>query len=836
MRLLSKFFLYLFSIIILFAIVGAAGGVYLLWHYGRELPDYKQLADYNPPTVTRVHAGDGQLIAEYAREKRVFVPISAIPRRVTNAFVAAEDQNFYRHHGVDPIALARAVATNIVYYVKGRRLIGASTITQQVAKNFLLTNEATLDRKIKEAILAFRIESALSKDRIMELYANEIYLGYGSFGVAAAALNYFGKSLDELTIAESAYLAALPKAPSNYHPIRRHDEAIARRNWVIDRMAEEGFITRAEAGEARMQPLKVVALNTSLTGSYSYFNDANYFVEEVRRELTDRYGPDGVTEGGLSVRTTISPKLQTMAIHALRQGLEQYDRRHGFRGPVTTIETDGNWIDALREVPMPKGVRGWSLAVVLKVHNAKAEIGLADESVGTIPFAEMRWARKPKKNQRVGSSLKHVSDALSVGDVVLVEPVKLGPPPKKGADPIEYPEGTYALRQVPEVNGAILAMDPHTGRVLAMVGGWSYERSQFNRATQAKRQPGSSFKPFVYLTALENGFTPATMILDAPFVMDQGPGLPKWKPANYSKKFYGPSPMRIGIEKSRNLMTVRLAKAVGIEKVAATARRFHLIENMPPQLSYSLGAGEVRLIDMVAAYGMIDNGGKELTATLVDQIQDRHGKTIFKHDERPCIGCQNVAYYGQDVPILPDVRKQIADSASTYQVITMMEGVVKRGTGRRLRSLGRPLAGKTGTTNDSRDAWFMGVTPDLVVGTYVGFDNPISLGRQPWGGQETGSSVAAPVIKAFFTEALKDQPSIPFRTPPGIQMVRIDAETGKLAGPGSNKVIVEAFKPGTEPKPNGSATIIDGSDVDLTGDGEEGRPLRGQTGSRRGLY
>lgn len=835
MRFLLKSFLYLFSITMLLGIIGAGAGVYMLWHYGRELPDYKQLADYEPPTVTRVHAGDGQMIAEYAREKRVFVPISAIPRRVTNAFVAAEDQNFYRHHGVDPIALARAVVTNVIYYIEGRRLIGASTITQQVAKNFLLTNEFSLERKIKEAILAFRIESALSKDRIMELYANEIYLGYGSYGVAAAALNYFGKSLDELSVAEAAYLAALPKAPSNYHPIRRHDEAIARRNWVIDRMAEEGFIERAVAFDARMEPLKVAELNQSLTGSYSYFQDANYFVEEVRRELSERYSPDGVTEGGLSVRTTISPKLQTIAINALRYGLERYDRRHGYRGPVTTIEADGNWIEKLRAVDAPSGVRDWQLAVVLDVEKDAVEIGLADKSVGNLPFAEMRWAREPRKNQRTGPRPKRPFDVVKKGDVILVEAVTQGAPPKKGADPVDYPEGTYALRQIPEVNGAILAMDPHTGRVLAMVGGYSFDRSQFNRATQAKRQPGSAFKPFVYLSALENGFTPATMILDAPFVMDQGPGLPKWKPANYSKKFYGPSPMRIGIEKSRNLMTVRLAQAVGIEIVADYARRFNLIEDMPHQLSYALGAGEVKLINMVAAYGMLVNGGKELTPTLVDQVQDRHGKTIFKHDKRPCEGCRNVSYNGQAVPSLPDIRDQVADPASTYQIITMLEGVVKRGTGRRLRSLGKPIAGKTGTTNDSRDTWFMGVTPDLVVGTYVGFDTPISLGRQTWGGQETGSSVAVPVIKAFMKEALKDQPSVPFRTPPGIRMVRIDAETGRLARPGSNKVIVEAFKPGTEPGPNSASTIVDGSDSDAEG-GEDGRPLRGQTGSRRGLY
>ncbi|WP_420546864.1 penicillin-binding protein 1A [Curvivirga sp.] len=834
MKFLLKLFAWLISLSIFGVLVVGAGATYILWEYGKHLPDYKQLADYDPPTATRVHAGDGRLIAEYATEKRVFVPITSIPREVVHGFVAAEDQNFYAHHGVDPIALARAVVTNVSLYFKKRRFIGASTITQQVAKNFLLTNEASLDRKIKEAILAFRIEQALSKDRIMELYLNEIYLGYGSYGVAAAALNYFDKSMDELTTAEIAYLAALPKAPNNYHPIRKHDAAIARRNWVVGRMLEEGYIDQLSALEARDEAL-IVKPRTA-----TEFVEASYFVEEVRRELSDEFGLDVVNEGGLSVRTTLDPVLQDYAENALRKGLEAYDRRHGYRGVVGNISLDTGWEQRLKEVTMPAGVVGWKKAAIIELEEKSAFVAFSDGKTGTIPFRELRWARKPLKNQKVGGALKRPADVLSLGDVVLVEEVKTGAPKEQGGPRVEYPDGTYALRQVPAINGAIIALDPHTGRVMAMSGGWSFDRSQFNRATQAKRQPGSAFKPFVYLAGLDKGYTPATMILDAPFVLDQGPGQPKWKPANYSKKFYGPSPMRIGIEKSRNLMTVRLAQAIGMETVADYAKRFHILEDMPEQLSMSLGAGAVKLIDLASAYGMLVNGGKEIRPTFIDRVQDKHGKTIFKHDKRVCVECKDATWTIGDVdmPKLPDERAVLADPASAYQVVTMLEGVVQRGTGRRIRSIGKPLAGKTGTTNDSRDVWFMGFSPDLVAGIFVGFDTPIPLGTQLWGGQETGSSVAAPIFKTFMTDVMKDRPAIPFRTPPGVRMVRIDAETGRLANAASSKVIVEAFKSGTEPGIGAQAVVIDGSDTldDVSVDGEEEKTLRAKTGTSRGIY
>ncbi len=814
-----KIFGLLLGLFIILAMAGTGVAIYGLWHYGRDLPDYKQLADYQPPTSTRVHAGDGRLLAEFATERRVFVPIEAMPKRVIHGFIAAEDQNFFRHPGVDFVALARAVIVNVQHYLNDRRPIGASTITQQVAKNFLLTNEVSIERKIKEAILAFRIERALSKDRILELYLNEIYLGIGSYGVAAAALNYFDKSLDELTVEEIAYLAALPKAPNNYHPTRRREAAIDRRNWVLGRMREEGYIDRATEQEARQRPLEVRDRR-----AIDVFA-ADYFLEEVRREMVDRFGESGLYQGGLFIHTTLDATLQRYARDALRDGLVAYDRRHGWRGPVTRIDLaaaqsagPNGWAQALSEVPNPRGNPGWRLAVVLEVSDEEAQVGLVklDDSGlenGTIPRREITWAREHNGyDEPMGRSIQSAEQVLATGDVILVEAVREGRPAEENGPPVAYPPGTYTLRQIPEIGGAVMAMDPHTGRVLAMSGGWSFERSQFNRATQAERQPGSSFKPFVYLTALENGFTPATIILDAPFVIDQGEGLGKWKPANFSRKFYGPSPMRIGIEKSRNLMTVRLAQAVGMEKISDMAETFGLMENMPEQLAMALGAGTVRLIDMVTAYAGLVNGGKKVTPALVDRVQNRHGEIVFRHDRRACQGCDAAFWDNQPVPDLPDTRRQLVSPTSAYQIVTMLEGVVQRGTGRRISTIGKPLAGKTGTTNDSKDTWFMGFSPDLVFGVFVGFDTPKTLGKQPWGGQETGSSVAAPIFKDFMEKALADKPAIPFRTPPGVRMVRIDAETGTLAKPSSRNVITEAFKAGTEPGADAGGTVLDGSD------------------------
>ncbi len=783
--------------LLLLAVIGAGGGLFIFYKFGQALPDYRQLADYEPPVMTRVHAGDGRLLAEYAVEKRVFVPIGAMPKKVIQAFLAAEDQNFYSHQGVDFTGVARAVLVNLKNLGSSRRLVGASTITQQVAKNFLLTNEVSWRRKVKEAILAFRIERAFPKQRILELYLNEIYLGFGSYGVAAAALNYFNRSLDELTISQMAFLAALPKAPNNYHPIRKPDAARGRRDWVVRRMLEEQFITPQEAAAARDAPLLIAKRDETQLVT------AAYFAEEVRRELEDRYGEQQLYKGGLSVRTTIDPKLQAMADDAVRGGLQAYDRRHGYRGPFSQIgadvrlDTSPDWQRALARVERPKGMHEWSLAVVLGTDQKFAFVGVEDGKQGRIPLSELTWAREALEDQKRGPKVRKPADVLARGDVVAVSKAI----PRDKDKPV--PEDFYGLRQIPEINGGLVALDPHTGRVLAMTGGYSPELSEFNRATQARRQPGSAFKPFVYLAALDQGYTPATLILDAPFVIDQGPGLPKWRPANYTKKFYGPSTMRLGIEKSRNLMTVRLAQTIGMDKVATYAKRFGIVDRLPETLAMSLGAGETTLMRLTTAYAMLVNGGKRITPTLIDRIQDRNGRTVFRHDDRQCVKCRAEFWTRQPPPEQPDTRDQMTNPGSAYQTVAMLEGVVKRGTGRRIAAVGKPLAGKTGTTNKERDTWFLGFSADLAVGVFAGFDTPIPLGRR-----ETGSSVAAPIFRDFMAAALKDKPSIPFRIPPNISLVRVDSRTGQLAVAGTRNVILEAFKPGTVP--TGDSQVLEG--------------------------
>lgn len=769
----------------LLVITAAGGALLVLYQFGRGLPDYQQLAHYEPPTVTRVHAGDGSLLAEYAREKRVFVPVAAIPKRVIQAFLAAEDKTFYQHAGVDMPGILRAVVTNIVNYATNRRPVGASTITQQVAKNFLLSSEVSIERKIKEAILAFRIERAFTKDQILELYLNEIYLGFGSYGVAAAALNYFDKPLDELTLEETAYLAALPKAPNNYHPIRNRKAAVGRRNWVIRRMVDDGFISPSVAAAAVSHPVAI------RSRSETRFVNADYFTEEVRRVLIARYGEAGLYEGGFSVRTTLDPRLQEMAEKALRKGLEAYDRRHGWRGPIDHFKLRFDWAERLARVERSLKLGDRELAVVLAYDDLGADIGFASGARGYLPMTEMDWARPWRDGQRVGKKPRLPGHVLRVGDVIPVVPISDGSP------------GTYSLSQVPDIDGAIIALDPHTGRILALVGGYSFVDSEFNRATQANRQPGSAFKPFVYAAALENGFTPSSLVLDAPFVVDQGPGLAKWKPANYTKKFYGPSTLRLGIEKSRNLMTVRLAQFIGMDAVVDYARRFEIVEDMPGLLSMALGAGETTLLRLTTAYAMFVNGGKKVIPTVLDRIQDRRGRTVFRHDQRPCLDCQNVRWRRLPEPQIPDTRPQVIESSTAYQVVSLLQGVVQRGTGRRVRDIGRPLAGKTGTTNEAFDTWFIGFSPDLAVGVYIGFDKPKSLGPR-----EQGASVAAPVFTQFMVEALNGEPVIPFRVPPGIRLVRVNAQTGLPAQRGERNVILEAFRPGSEPTSVGP--ILDG--------------------------
>jgi penicillin-binding protein 1A len=779
MRIFLKIFGWL-SVLGVVGLVAAAGFAwFVIWHYSRGLDDVDQLAAYEPPVATRVYANDGRLMAEYARQNRQFVPIEGIPSRVVDAFLAAEDSGFYEHGGIDYRGIARALVKNLQNLGTNRRPEGASTITQQVAKNFLLSNEVSYERKIKEAILATRIEKAFSKDHILELYLNEIYLGQGAYGVASAALTYFDKALEELTIPEAAFLAALPKAPNNYNPYRKKKKAVERRNYVLTRMEVTKRISPEAAEAGRNSAL--VAVGERIVETV----EADWFAEEVRREVKALYGDDGLYDQGYSVQTTVTPALQKIAQRELRKGLVAYDRRHGYRGPLGQLAANqmSDWRGALAEFPRPEGIPAdWRVAVVLRSSAKKADLGFLDGKEDSLSHGQLKWAAEPLKEGKVGATPKRASDVLSQGDLVLVGPDTEDP------DRIQ-------LRQIPQIDGAVVALDPHTGRVLALVGGFSNERSEFNRASQAARQPGSAFKPFVYAAALEHGYTPSSIVLDAPFVIDQGGGQGKWKPSNYSNKFYGPSTLRLGIEKSRNLMTVRLAQQMGMPMVVDYAKRFGIYETMPSVLSYSLGAGETTLLKLTAAYAMLVNGGREIEPVLIDRIQDRRGVTVLRPDILGCGEC-GVQSWSRDLePELPDARAQVVSPGTAYQVVSMLEGVVQRGTGVRIASVGKPLGGKTGTTNESKDTWFIGFSPDLALGVFAGFDNPLPLGKK-----ETGSSVAAPIFKDIMAAWLADKPAIPFRVPPDVRLVRIDAKSGQLASRYSEKVILEAFKPGTEPK------------------------------------
>ena len=758
--------------------VAVAAGI-LLSRFNADLPDYDRLAKYEPPVMTRIHAANGELVAEYARERRLYLPIQAVPDLVKAAFLSAEDKNFYEHGGVDVQGVFRAIMVNLRNQGSGKRPVGASTITQQVAKNFLLTNEVSYERKIKEALLSLRIEQAYSKDRIFELYLNEIYLGLGSYGIAAAALNYFGKPVNQLTIAEASYLAALPKAPENYNPFRDYDRAVEMRNWVIDRLVENGYI-RAADGEAA----KASKLEVKVRPRNSYLFASEFFAEEVRRNLIEKYGDTKLYEGGLSVRTTLDPKLQVVARQKLQQGLMRYDQARGYRGALKSIDIAGDWGKALGEVEGLADVPEFRLAVVLDPGDKEAVIGLQpgrlqsgaladDRETGTLPLAEMKWAKR---------GAGRVSAVLKAGDVIYVESVKDEP-------------GVWKLRQVPQVEGAMVAMDPYTGRVLAMVGGFSFSDSEFNRATQAYRQPGSSFKPFIYAAALDNGYTPSSVILDAPVEIKSGNEI--WRPQNYGGKFYGPSTLRLGIERSRNVMTVRLAQDMGMPLVAEYAERFGIYDDLNPVLAMALGSGETTVLRMVTAYSIIANGGRKITPTLIDRIQDRFGRNIYKHDERKCDACDAKAWKNQPEPELVDDREQILDPMTAYQITSMMEGVVQRGTATKVKAVGRPIAGKTGTTNDEKDAWFIGFSPDLVVGVFVGYDKP-----RPMGKGQTGGVLAAPIFTDFMRVALKDTPPKEFQVPPGIELIPIDARTGLRASGSGPGVILEAFKPGTSPPEN----------------------------------
>jgi penicillin-binding protein 1A len=817
-KLLLRFLGFLFAAGTIFFVVGIAATAGLLWHFSKDLPDYSQLQDYEPPVMTRVHAADGSLLAEYARERRLYLPIQAVPKLVINAFIAAEDKNFYQHPGVDIYGIGRAGMLYLQNYGSGRRPQGASTITQQVAKNFLLTNEVSFQRKIKEALLALRIERTYSKQKILELYLNEIYLGFGAYGVAAASLLYFDKSVHELTIAEAAYLAALPKGPNNYNPFRRHDDAVARRNYVLDRMAEDGYITTAQVDKSKKDPLTVTVRPTG-----AHIFAAEYFAEEVRRYLYEKYGEKKLYDGGLSVRTTLNPKVQVMARKAMINGLVNFDEGQGYRGPIANIQTGGDWGVKLAEVKSLYDVDPWRMAVVLQVDDQSARIGLQpprdpagavvkDREVAIVTLDGVKWA-KPASG--ASKPIQKVTQVLSVGDVIYVSPTDQ--------------QDQYRLRQIPEISGAMVVMDPHTGRVLAMVGGFSFDQSQFNRATQALRQPGSSFKPIVYAAALDNGYTPSTIVMDAPIEIDMGAGGGVWKPENYGGKFFGPSTLRFGLEQSRNVMTVRLAQDLGMPLIAEYAKRFGVYDELPPYLSYALGAGETTVLRMVTAYSMFDNGGRRVIPTLIDRIQDRYGHTIYKHDQRECMGCDAAKWDNQVEPTLVDRREQVIDAMTAYQITSLMEGVVQRGTATVVREVGKPIAGKTGTTNDEKDVWFIGFSPDIVCGVYMGFDKPRHIGRLA-----TGGHLAAPIVKDFLKVALVDKPPIPFNVPPGIKLIRVDAKTGMRAGPGDIKVILEAFKPGTAPPDSYSVIGAETANgVPTTGAPDGGNVVRTGTG---GLY
>jgi penicillin-binding protein 1A len=736
-------------------------------HYTQDLPSTDQLSNYDPAVVTRLYAGDGKLMAEYATEKRFFLPLDAIPKKVQQAFISAEDRNFYTHQGVDFWGILRAVKENVTHMGSGHSMVGGSTITQQVVKNFLLTSEKSFERKIKEAILAYRISKTYSKEKILELYLNQIYLGQGTYGVAAAAINYFGKSLDELSIEEAAMLAAMPKAPAYYDPAKNYQRAFDRRNYVLKRMAEDNYITEAEASRAVTLPIV-----TKPRGKGEIAR-ADFFAEEVRRNLKDMYGDRVLYEGGLFVKTTLNPQFQDYADRALRQALMLYDQRHGYRGPIATLknEMDG-WAEGLARIQQEKSITLFDdqqLAVIRRVSPKKLTIGVMSGSEGSIDATNWSWAGSP---------------AFSEGDVLLVTPVA-------------NQKGSYALQQIPAVNGALVVMDPKSGKVLAMSGGYAYSKSEFNRATQAKRQPGSAFKPFVYLTALENGFSPTSIVLDGPIELSQGAGMPAWRPKNYEGDYLGPTTFRMGLEKSRNAMTVRIAQMIGIKRIARVAKRLGIYDEIPtPNYSMVLGARETTVLRLANAYSMIANGGRRVSPWLIERIDDRNGVTIFRRDTRVCEECS--IGFGEVTnptpPTLPDERERVLDPRVAYQITSLLEGVVQRGTGGAAKVLNRPVAGKTGTTNDSRDTWFVGFTPDVVVATYVGFDTP-----KPLGSRETGGRVAVQGFIKFMQQAAKDIPATEFRPPAGIREIPVNRYTGQPLFEGETTaggVIKEAFLTG----------------------------------------
>ena len=737
------------SLLILLSIIS------ILWTYSNKLPDYKYLKNYKPPVSSKLYSGNGVLVSDFSSEKRIFVPYSAISQTVINAFLSAEDKNFFDHPGVDAKGVVRAIKNNIFNLLYSKRLEGASTITQQVAKNFLLTNEVSIDRKIKEAILAFRIERVLSKKRILELYLNQIYLGEGSYGIASASLRYFNKPISELNYGEAALLAALPKAPSKYNPYKNKELAKFRRNLVLNNLLDNGFIDQKQHSKLINSKIKLQKRKRI------YLEDSRYYVEDVRKDVIDKYGYDKVYKQGFNIKTPLDLELQKIATQSLRNGLQEFDKRKGWRGPLSNIKKYKNWKKDLKDLNLEKSL-GWELAVVTRIDKFETVIKTQNDDNGTINFNDIDWTRKEFKK------------LFKIGDIIYV---------KKLSD------GNYSLKQLPRANGGIVVMDPYSGRVLALSGGFSFKQSEFNRASQAKRQPGSAFKPFIYALALENNFLPTTLVLDAPIVLDQGNDLKMWKPENYGKKFYGPSTLRTGIEKSRNLMTVRIAQELGIDKIINFSKKLNIYENPDELMSVSLGSAETTLLKITSAYCSFLNGGKLVNPILIDRIQDSEGKTIFNNEKRFCENCDSISHDGTSDPIIKNKYQQIFSPQTAYQITSMLKGVIERGTGKGLKELKLELAGKTGTTNKNTDTWFIGFTSNLVVGVYIGYDNPRSLGKF-----ETGSKTAMPVFKEFIKRTANTFNARPFKVADNINMMVIDAKTGKKANPKTKLAIIESFK------------------------------------------
>ena len=752
---MNKFLRNIFILITSFILLSAILIISILWTYSNDLPDYKFLKNFKPPVSSKVYSGNGDLVADFSKEKRVFVPFNSIPKNVINAFLSAEDKNFFKHPGVDAKGVIRAVINNISNILSSKRLEGASTITQQVAKNFLLTNEVSLNRKIKEAILAFRIERALSKERILELYLNQIYLGSGAYGVAAASLEYFDKSIKDLNYSEAALLAALPKAPSRYNPYRDPDIAKFRRNLVLKNLLDNNYLT-SEWYETLTKEEIILKKNKKI-----YLEDAQYFIEDVRKSVIETLSYDKVYKQGFNINTPIDLNLQTIATKSLRDGLIAYDKRKGWRGPLTNKIYNSEWKKDLEKYKLENSIN-WKLAIVKKINKFSAEIETEDNIEGVIEYQSISWTKK------------EFNKLLKPGDIIYVKNLK---------------ENIFNLQQLPKVNGGIVVMDPFTGRVLALSGGFSFKQSEFNRATQAKRQPGSAFKPFVYALALENNFTPISLVLDAPLVLDQGDDLKMWKPENYGKKFYGPSTLRVGLEKSRNLMTVRIAQNLGVEKIVDFSKALKIYDNPEELLSISLGSAETTLLKLTSAYSVFVNGGKLVEPILIDRIQDSEGNTIFNNDKRKCINCDQISYLTNDYPEIKNNYTQIFSPETAFQMTSILEGVVQRGTAKKLKDLNLNIAGKTGTTNKNTDTWFIGFTSNVLVGVYVGSDNPTPLGKY-----ETGSKTALPIFKSFISDSINKNDARPFKAAKGTVMMVVDPLTGQKAKFNSKNTIIEVFK------------------------------------------